>query len=112
MHNTQDQALSADRLLVEAIARHRLVTAQYNGATLELAPHRLFSRHGELHLSAFNPNKNWRSEEERRLGHFKLAGLGEVTILEDGFDPLPDFGPELPREGDIEVFSVVVAEAA
>ncbi|MBD3729073.1 MAG: hypothetical protein IE933_05140 [Sphingomonadales bacterium] len=106
MHNSGSESHAPDRLLVEAIARRRLVTAQYNGATLELAPHRLFTRHGELHLSAFNPNKNWRSEEERKLGHFKLAGLGDIAISEQDFEPLPDFGPELPREGDVEIFSV------
>lgn len=106
MHNSPQDDAPTERLLLEAIARRLLVTASYNGATMQLAPHRLFSRHGELYVSAFNPNKNWRSDEERRLGHFKLAGLGEVTLCDDGFEPLPDLDPALPREDDELVFAV------
>ena len=95
-----------ERLLIEAIALRRLVSVHYNGTTMQLAPHRLFSRHGELYLSAFNPNKNWRSDEDRRLGHFKLAGLSGVRLREEGFVPLPDFDGTPPREDDQNLFAV------
>ncbi|TYC89322.1 WYL domain-containing protein [Novosphingobium sp. BW1] len=95
-----------ERKLIEAIALRRHIRAEYNGTEMLLAPHRLFSRHDELFLSAFNPNKNWRSEEERRLGHFKLDGLSNLLVTEEMFEPLPDFDPAPPRETDEEVFTV------
>ncbi|MBH0111693.1 hypothetical protein I5E68_01845 [Novosphingobium sp. YJ-S2-02] len=106
MPNSPEPDATTERKLIEAIALKRLVLAQYNGAEMLLAPHRLFSRHDELFVSAFNPRKNWRSEEERRLGHFKLDGLSEVTITEDVFEPLPNFDEAPPRETDREVFAV------
>ncbi|MDK2759790.1 MAG: WYL domain-containing protein [Sphingopyxis sp.] len=92
--------------LMEAIARKRKVTAQYNGQILTLAPHLLFERHGDLFVSALNLNKSWRSDENPRLGHFKLDGLASVTLIEEEFDPLPDFEPSPPREEDTPLLAV------
>lgn len=93
-------------LLMEAIARKLLVTARYNGATLRLAPHALFERHGELFASALNLDKNWLSEDVRRLGHFKLSGLSAVELSEESFDPLPGYEPGAPRPEDLLIFAV------
>ncbi|WP_338426036.1 hypothetical protein [Sphingopyxis kveilinensis] len=92
--------------LMEAIARKKLVTAQYNGQTLTLAPHLLFERRGDLFISALNLNKSWRSDEEPRLGHFKLGGLAEIALSEDGFDPLPGFDAAPPHEADTPLLGV------
>ncbi len=92
--------------LMEAIARQKVVTAHYNGGVMRLAPHVLFERRGELFVSALNMNKNWRSLEEMRLGHFKLAGLSMTELTEDGFDPLPDYEPAVPQEEDLLVLAV------
>lgn len=92
--------------LMEAIARKKLVTAQYNGQTLTLAPHLLFERRGDLFISALNLNKSWRSDEEPRLGHFKLGGLAAIALSEDGFDPLPGFDAAPPHAADTPLLGV------
>lgn len=92
--------------LMEAIARKRMVTAHYNGQILTLAPHLLFERHGDLFISALNLNKSRRSDEEPRLGHFKLGGLASIELSEDEFVPLPDFEPAAPREEDTPLLAV------
>lgn len=92
--------------LMEAIARKKLVTAQYNGQVLTLAPHLLFERRGDLFISALNLNKSWRSDEEPRLGHFKLGGLAGIALSDDGFDPLPGFDAGPPREEDTPLLGV------
>ena len=92
--------------LMEAIARRLTVTAQYNGAVIQLAPHMLFERHGDLFVSAFNMSKSWRSDEERRLGQFKLAGLASVTLGDEGFDPLPSYEAVAPRAGDTVILAI------
>ena len=99
---------SAEKTMIEAIARLRLVRARYNGAEMELAPHMLFTRHGDLFVSALNTSKNWRSDEERRLGHFKLAGLSDVALQGEPFTPLPDYDGTTPREDDEHLFSVEI----
>jgi len=62
--------------LIEAIARRQAIEVSYNGKRIKLAPHLLFERRGDLFVSALNLSKNWRTDEERRLGQFKLTGLG------------------------------------
>lgn len=99
--------MSDSRLtLMEAISRKRKVEAQYNGATIRLSPHLMFERHGDLFVSALNLGKVWRSDEDPRLGQFKLAGLSEAALLDEGFEPLDGFRPEVPREGDVLILAV------
>jgi hypothetical protein len=110
MHNNPCNGvaiMSDTRLkLMEAIARKRTVKAEYNGKMMKLAPHQLFERHGDLYISALNLTKNWRSDEERRLGHFKLDGLGAAELNNETFDPLPNFEAKAPRAEDTLVLAV------
>lgn len=106
MHNTTELADTAERKFIEAIALKRLVLAEYNSSELCLAPHQLFSRHGELFVSALNTRKNWSNDDERRLGYFKLDGLSRVTLTAETFELLPSYDGGLPREGDEELFSI------
>lgn len=92
--------------LMEAISRKLKVEAQYNGATIQLSPHQMFERHGDLFVSALNMGKVWRSDEEPRLGQFKLAGLSDAKLLDETFEPLPDFKPVVPRAGDVMILAV------
>lgn len=92
--------------VMEAIARRRRVTAQYNGTRMTLAPHQMFERHGSLFISALNLDKSWRSDDERRLGHFKLDGLGAAQVEEEEFEPLPTFEAAAPRDDDVLLMAV------
>ena len=93
--------------VMEAIARAVLLTAQYNGQLLTLAPHALFSRRGDLFVSALNLTKNWRSAEEKRLGYFKLAGLAQVELTQEPFEALPNFAADaVAQPGDALLLAV------
>lgn len=99
--------MSETRLtLMEAIARKRAVEARYNGDLIKLAPHMLFERHGDLFVSALNMSKSWRTDDDRRLGQFKLAGLVATELLEESFDPLPSYEPTVPRSDDALILAV------
>lgn len=93
-------------IMMEAIATRRFVVARYNGNAITLAPHVLFERHGDLVISAVNPNKARRSDEEPTLGQFKLAGLSAVEITDEPFEPLPSCNGAAPRDGDAVILSV------
>lgn len=93
-------------VLFEAIARKRAVTAEYNGVQMRLAPHVLFERRGDLFLSALNMTKNWRADDEKYLGHFKLDGLGETVLTDESFDPLPSFEPAAPQPEDTLLMAI------
>ena len=92
--------------VLEAIARRVLLIAAYNGQRLTLAPHALFSRRGELYASALNLSKNWRADEERRLGYFKVAGLAAVEVTDDSFEALPNAAEMLAGAGDEVLLAV------
>ena len=109
MQDTSNPEPTVEHKVIEAIARLRLIVAEYNGGQMRLAPHQLFSRHGELFVSAFNPDKNWRSADDWALGNFKLAGLSKVALTEDPFEPLPGFDNSPPREGDQALVAVNLA---
>ncbi len=93
-------------VLFEAIARKRAVTAEYNGVQMRLAPHVLFERRGDLFLSALNMTKNWRADDEKYLGHFKLDGLVETILTDEGFDPLPSFQATAPQPNDTLLMAI------
>ena len=86
--------------VMEAISRQRTFSARYNDEVVVLAPHLLFERHGDLFAVALNMSKNWRSDEDRRLGQFKLAGLGSPELHDDAFEPLPSYDATAPRADD------------
>ena len=99
--------MSDPRMIVmEAIARRKLLAANYNGLRIDLAPHLLFERHGDLFVSALNLAKNWRSDEDPRLGQFKLDGLGAAEVRDEAFEPLASFEPAAPTENDTLVLAV------
>jgi hypothetical protein len=92
--------------IMEAITSKRTIAALYNGTRLELAPHLIFERHGELFASALNLSKEWQPGARRHLGQFKIAGLSAAELLEGHFDPLPGFDGTPPRPGDVIVLAV------
>lgn len=92
--------------LMEAIARQRIVQVRYNGERIRLAPHFLFERHGDLFIGALNLGKNWRADDEPRLGQFKLAGLDGAELLDETFDPLPSYKATMPRAEDTLVLAI------
>ncbi|MFZ1743792.1 MAG: hypothetical protein WAT93_13120 [Pontixanthobacter sp.] len=106
MQQESNSTVQIQQIMVQAIGRRRLVVANYNGVTMQLAPHQLFTRHDEPYLTALNIGKSWNSEEDKRLGQFKIAGLSDVALTEDAFEPLPAFDNSLPREEDRPVFAV------
>jgi hypothetical protein len=92
--------------LMEAISRKRVVAARYNGATVKLAPHLIFERHGDLFARALNMSKGWRTDDARSLGQFKLAGLSATELLDEEFEPLSCYDGMPPRADDVLILAV------
>lgn len=101
-----DQSDQTRIRILEALTGGVLLKAGYNRQELTLAPHALFARHGELYVSALNMAKIWRSEDERRLGYFKVAGLSDVAVTDQPFDALPASSQALPQPEDALLFAV------
>ena len=66
----------SSRSVLEAIARERCIEATYNRVEVRLAPHILYTRHGELYVDAVTILRDGKPPREVKLGSFKLAGWG------------------------------------
>lgn len=91
--------------ILEAIARRKIITVIYNGAAMRLAPHMMFERHEDFFVIALNLNKDWREGEEKRLGQFKVAGLGDISLTDATFQPLGNFDGVPPRADDLLILA-------
>ena len=78
-------------LLLEAIVKRQAVAATYNRTEVMLAPHILYTRHGELHVDAVTLEREGRPPKEVKLGTFKLIGLSAVRVTPRRFDVSPLF---------------------
>ncbi len=92
--------------ILEAIVRKRCVTAMYNRVVVTLAPHVLFTRHGDLHVDAITLARDGRPPREVKMGTFKLAGLGALALTERPFTASAMPRPGEPKYGDEIVMAV------
>lgn len=97
---------NANALLLQAIALRQCVTAVYNRMHVKLAPHILFTRHDDVFVDAVTLQRDGQPPKEIKLGTFKLAGLKDITVIEDGFKPDPVFNPHDIKYEGVTLFVV------
>ncbi len=98
-----------NKILLEAIARNLCVEAVYNKVRMTLAPHILYTRHDELFVDAVALEKDGRAPRELKLGTFKLAGLGDVSLTERPFQREGLFNPGDDKYAGVTLFAVEAA---
>ncbi|MDB5738600.1 MAG: hypothetical protein JWO65_2268 [Sphingomonas bacterium] len=86
-----------DDLVRTAIARRRCIVAVYNRTQVKLAPHALYTKHGEPFVDAVTVERDGAKPKEIKLGAFKLSGLTGVGLTTRLFSPRPDFDQSAPR---------------
>ena len=79
--------------MFEAIVRLLTVTATYNKGTVTIAPHILYTRHGEIYVDAVTVERDGKPPREEKIGTFKLAGLGALRITPRRFQPSALYQP-------------------
>ena len=75
----------------EAIVKQQCLAATYNRGEVTLAPHAIYTKHGEIHVDAVTLERDGKPPKEVKLGTFKLAGLGGVRMTPRRFQPSPVF---------------------
>ena len=70
----------ATPVFLEAIVKKQAIAATYNRMLVTLAPHILYTRHGDLHVDAVTLERDGRPPREEKIGTFKLAGLSAVRL--------------------------------
>jgi len=94
------------KIFLEAIARRQCVAAQYNRGQVKLAPHILYTRHDEMFVDAVTIERDGCPPREIKLGSFKLAGLSDVQLGGQSFEPSEVFDPKSPKYEGVALFAV------
>jgi hypothetical protein len=79
-------------IIVAAIASRRCIDVTYNRMRMKLAPHILYTRHGDLFTDAVVVEREGKAFTEIKLGTFKLIGLQDAAAAAQGqFHAFPGF---------------------
>ena len=92
--------------IFEAIVKQRCVNATYNRDKIVLAPHIIYTRHGEVYVDAVTVARNGMLPREEKLGTFKLAGLGDLRLAGREFAASTLFEPEAERYEGVTLMAV------
>jgi hypothetical protein len=77
--------------ILEAIALRQHLGARYNKLDLVLAPHVLYKRNDSYFIDAITILRDGAEPREPKVGSYNLAGLSDLTVLEDKFEVHPLF---------------------
>jgi len=100
-----------NKLILEAIALQKPVRATYNKVPVSLAPHILYTRHGELYVDAVTIERDGRPPREIKIGTFKVSGLKDMMLVEQRFEPEPMFNPGDAKYEGVTLFAIEQAAA-
>jgi hypothetical protein len=96
-------------IVFEAIVKQLAIAASYNRGEVTLAPHIVYTRHGELYVDAVTLERDGKPPKEVKLGAFKLAGLAPLRITARRFTVSELFHPRDPRYTDVTLVAVETA---
>ncbi len=97
--------------ILEAIVKQRCVTAVWNRDKVVLAPHVIYTRHGELFADAVTVARNNMLPREPKLGTYKIAGLADLKLSQRGFEPSDLFEPEAEKYAGTALMAVETARS-
>lgn len=80
-------------VVFEAIVKQQALAATYNLGAVTLAPHIVYTRHGEFYVDAMTLERDGKPPREPKIGAFKIAGLGSVRVTPRRFTPSELFDP-------------------
>lgn len=78
-------------VVFEAIVKRQALAATYNRGTITIAPHIVYTKHGELYVDATTLEREGKPPREIKMGAFKISGLGGVRITPRRFEPADVF---------------------
>ena len=95
-----------NQILLEAIARQKCVVATYNRVEMKLSPYILYKRNDSLYIDAVALEKAGQPPRELKLGAYNLAGLNDVTLVDQHFEAAPLFDPAAEKYQGATLFAI------
>ena len=96
-------------VVFEAIVKQLAIAASYNRGEVTLAPHIIYTRHGELYVDAVTLERDGKPPKETKLGAFKLAGLSPLRLTARRFTVSDLFHPRDARYAGVTLMAVETA---
>lgn len=93
-------------IVFEAIVKRQTLAATYNRGAITIAPHIVYTKHGEIYVDAVTLERDGQPPKEVKVGAFKLAGLGGVRITPRRFTPSELFVPGDARYAGVTLLAV------
>lgn len=90
----------------EAIVRKKCLGATYNKMHIVLAPHIIYTRHGELYVDGVVLEREGKPPREFKVGTFKLIGLVDLALVDRNFQVSDLFSPNDPKYADTALMAV------
>ena len=90
----------------EAIVKRLAISATYNRGEVTLAPHIIYTRHGEIYIDAVTIERDGKPPKEVKLGAFKLAGLAPLRLTARRFERNPLFDENDPKYAGVTLMAV------
>lgn len=90
----------------EAIVKQQAVAATYNLGSVTLAPHIVYTKHGEFYLDAITVERDGKPPREPKIGAFKIAGLSGLRITPRRFTRSELFNPKEERYQGVTLLSI------
>ena len=104
-----DAAAGPPAVVLEAIVKQQAIAGTYNRTDVTLAPHILYTRHGDLHIDALTLERDGRPPKEVKIGTFKLTGLGAIRLTPRKFKASELFNARDAKYVDVAVLAVEAA---
>ena len=93
-------------IVFEAIVKQLAIAATYNRGEVTLAPHIIYTRHGELYVDAVTLERDGKPPKEAKVGAFKLAGLTPLRITARRFTTNDTFNAKDSRYDGVTLMAV------
>ena len=116
MHNSSTTLLRAEpdeasaalttRVLLEAIAKRLCVETTYNKQVVRLAPHIVYTRHGELHVDAVTVERDGKPPNGVKLGPLKRCGLHAPGLTNRALRPHRAFAATAEKYAGVTIFTL------
>ena len=92
--------------ILEAIVKQLAVAATYNRGEIVMAPHILYTKHGELYVDGVVIERDGKPPKEAKVGAYKLAGLQPLRITARRFTPSELFDSSAEKYADVTLMAV------
>ncbi|OWK33360.1 hypothetical protein SPDO_02360 [Sphingomonas dokdonensis] len=90
----------------EAIVKQQAIAATYNRGSVTLAPHVVYTKHGEFYVDALTLERDGKPPREPKIGAFKIAGLGGMRVTPRRFTRSELFNPKDERYEGVTLLAI------